>query len=188
MAYSIELYFNHAFEEKIHRLWDVLRKNNVPSIMQKIGSRPHIALSILDDIAEEKIPDIIHYIGDHYPQFEIDFPAISMIPGKSQAVFLSPSQTERLTTIQGSLHEYLLKKGHTPREHYYPDQWLPHVTISKELSFKQTLETLKACEHCPVTGNATVIEAGIIEFRPRKQIETCRLNAAHPGFIPEPCG
>ncbi len=177
MAYSIELYFNHAFEKKIRDLWDLLNRNNVPSIMQKIGSRPHIALSILDDIAEEKIPGIIHYIGDHYLQFEIEFPAISMIPGKSQAVFLSSSQNEKLTKLQGSLHGYLLKKGHTPRELYYPGQWLPHVTISKELSFKETLETFKACEHCPVTGNATVIEAGIIEFRPRKEIVTCRLNA-----------
>ncbi len=177
MAYSIELYFNHAFEEKIRRSWDVLSKNNVPSIMQKIGSRPHIALSILEDIAVDGIPDIIDYLGEHHSQFEINFPAISMIPGKSQAVFLSPSQNTRLTKIQDSLHGYLLKNGHTPREHYNPGKWLPHVTISKELSFKETLETFKAFEHCLVTGNATVIEAGIIEFRPRREIATCRLNA-----------
>ncbi len=139
MAYSIELYFDIEFEIKIRRLWNSLNKHNVPSIMQKIGSRPHLAISILDYIEEEEVSNIIRYLVNNHKQFEIEFPAISMIPGKKQAVFLSPSQNVQLREIQSSLYDYLLKKRYSPKEYYNPGKWLPHCTISKELSFKRDL-------------------------------------------------
>lgn len=44
MGYSIELYLESGFEEKLRSLWDDLEKAGVPSILQKIGSRPHLSL------------------------------------------------------------------------------------------------------------------------------------------------
>ena len=177
MAYSIELYFDTAFEIKIRHLWDLLNKNNVPSIMQKIGSRPHLALSVLNFIEEVEIPNIIQYLVNNHKLFGIEFPAISMIPGKSQTVFLSPSLNVQLIDMQHNLYDHLIEKGYSPQKFYIPNQWLPHCTISKELSFKETLETFTVCENYSVTGNATVTEVGIIEFRPRRELGTCHLNA-----------
>ncbi len=177
MAFSIELYFDIEFETKIRHLWDLLRDHNIPSIMHKIGSRPHLALSILDHIEEVEIPNIIRYLATNYKQFEIEFPAISMTPGKSQAVFLSPSSNAHLIDVQHRLYEHLIKKGYTPKKFYKPNKWLPHCTISKELSSKETLETFRVCEMYKVTGKATATEVGVIEFRPRKEIEKCHLDA-----------
>ncbi len=177
MAYSIELYFDTDFEVKIRRLWSNLNEHNIPSIMHRIGSRPHLALSILDFIKEKEIPNIIQYLSKNFRQFEIEFPALSIIPGESQAVFLSPTSNVQLIEMHHSLYDYLLEKKYSPKEFYKPGKWLPHCTISKELSFEETLETFKVCGNCPITGKAIVSEVGIIEFRPRKELGTCRLNA-----------
>ena len=177
MAFSIELYFNIEFETKIRHLWNFLKDHNVPSIMHTIGSRPHLALSILDFIEEGEIPNILRYLANNHKQFEIEFPAISMIPGKSQAVFLSPSSNAQLIDIQHRLYDHLIEKGYSPKKFYAPNKWLPHCTISKELSLKETLETFRMCEKHTVTGKATVTEVGGIEFRPRRELGTCHLNA-----------
>ena len=177
MAYSVELYFDVEFEIKIRHLWDLLNKNNVPSIMQKIGSRPHLALSVLNFIEEVEIPNIIQYLVNNHKLFEIEFPAISMIPGKSQTVFLSPSLNVQLIDMQHNLYDHLIEKGYSPQKFYIPNQWLPHCTISKELSINETLETFRVCEKYSIIGKAIVTEVGIIEFRPRRELETCHLNA-----------
>ena len=79
MGYSIELYFEREFEDKLRLLWEALDKYGVPSILQKIGSRPHLSLSILDKCDTEQIARIIApEIEKHYP-FPITFPAIKTL-------------------------------------------------------------------------------------------------------------
>ncbi len=116
MAYSIEIYFDTEFEKKLLNLWDKLNEHSIPSIMHRIGSRPHLALSILDSIEERKIPKILQYLSTNVKQFGIEFPAISMTPGENQAVFLAPTFNAQLFKIQKSLYDYLLKSGDAPKK------------------------------------------------------------------------
>ena len=79
MGYSIELYFEREFEDKLRLLWEALDKYGVPSILHKIGSRPHLSLSILDKCDTEQIARIIAPgIEKNYP-FPITFPAIKTL-------------------------------------------------------------------------------------------------------------
>jgi 2'-5' RNA ligase len=175
MGYSIELYFECVFEEKLRSLWDALDKTGVPSILQKIGSRPHISLLILDNCDVEYIADIIELgIKGHF-KFPITFPAISLIPGKQQTVFLTPVINSKLIAIQESFYNLLRETGHSVREYYEPHNWLPHCTISKELSAVEALKTLEVCQNSLATGKTWITDVGFIEFRPRKFIKTIGL-------------
>ncbi|WDP92183.1 MAG: hypothetical protein HUN04_21655 [Desulfobacter sp.] len=176
MAYSIELYFDTGFERKILKLWELLSESGLPSIMQKIGSRPHVAISILDSINKADIPGILRFLEKRHHPFEILFPAISLIPGGHGAVVLSPSPNGRLIDIQNDLYDHLIERGYSPRAFYQPDNWLPHCTVSKEMALDESIETIRICAQAFVPGPATVAAAGIIEFRPRKELGTCRLG------------
>lgn len=176
MGYSIELYFEREFEDKLRLLWDALDKNRVPSILQKIGSRPHLSLSLLDKCNTEQIARIIAPgIEKHY-QLPITFPAFSLIPGEQQAVFLTPIITSELVAIQGCIYNILRKAGHSVRENYKPHNWLPHCSISKELSAAAAIKTLEICQNSSAIGKTWATEVGFIEFRPRKVIRTMRLT------------
>jgi hypothetical protein len=175
MGYSIELYFESGFEEKIRSLWDELKKAGVPSILQKIGSRPHLSLLILDKCNVEHLAGIFEDGIKEYCKFPITFPAISVIPGIQQTVLLTPVVTIELVAIQKGLFALLDESGYSVRKHYEPNIWLPHCSISKELSAYEALKTLGVCIESYTTEKTWITDAGFIEFRPRKVIKTIEL-------------
>ncbi len=171
MGYSIELYFESKFEQNIRSLWDELAEAGVPSILHRIDSRPHISLAVLANIHEDRISELFDNFIKQYSAFFIEFPVIALIPGKQQTVFLAPATNIILLQMQRTLCNLLRKSGNPPLERYEPKNWLPHCSISKELSSSDALTTIEICQNSPVTEMTMVIETGIIEFRPRREIK-----------------
>ena len=176
MTYSIELYFDRSFEEKLRSLWDELEKVGLPSIFSKMGSRPHLTLIILDRCDEDHVAGLIdRHVKGHF-KFSIVFPAFSIIPGVRNSVFLTPVIKPELIDIQRSLYNLIEENSYSIQEHYAPHNWLPHCSISKELSPVEALKTLEVCLYCGLKEDALVTEIGLIEFRPRKMIKTIGLS------------
>jgi 2'-5' RNA ligase len=176
MGYSIELYFEHGFEEKLRSLWDELERAGVPSILHKIGSRPHLSLLILDECNVDHIADLIDSAVKDLYRFPVTFPAFSLIPGLQQSVLLTPAMNPELIEMQRCLYNPLEEKGYSVRKYYKPHNWLPHCSISKELSPAESLKTLEVCQDSAAIGETFVTDVGFIKFRPRKVIENYRLN------------
>ncbi len=176
MGYSLELYFEFRFEEKIRALWGALEKAGVPSLLHKIGSRPHLSLVVLDDCMANQAAELMESGIRRYSVFPITFSAIALIPGKQQAVFLVPAMSSFLLEIQRDLYHLLQKGGYPIREHYEPHKWLPHCSISKELSSPEALATIEVCQRHSAIGSTMVTEVGFIEFRPRKEIRLFGLS------------
>jgi hypothetical protein len=171
MAYSIELYFENEFEEKLRSLWSKLAIAGVPSVLQKIGSRPHLSLLILDRCNVDHVAYLIQVgIKDRFA-FPLTFPTISLIPGEQQSVLLTPVINSGLIEIQQSLYNLLKENKCSIREHYKPHSWLPHCSISKELSPIDALKTIEICQNSSAIGKTMITEVGFIEFRPRKEIK-----------------
>ena len=175
MTYSIELYFDRRFEEKLRSLWDELERAGVPSVLPKIWSRPHLTLIILDDCDEDHVANLIDGCMKRRFKFSLTFPAFSIIPGVQNSVFLTPVIKPELIDIQRSLYNLIQENGHSIQKHYAPYNWLPHCSISKELSPAEALKTLEVCLYCGTKGETTITEIGLIEFRPRKMIKTIGL-------------
>ena len=176
MKYSIELYFERRFEEKLRSLWDELERAGVPSILSKIGSRPHLTLIILDNCDKGHVASLIdRHVRGRF-KFPLTFPAFSVIHGVRNSVFLTPVIKPELIDIQRSLYNLIQENGHSIQKHYEPHNWLPHCSISKELSPAEALKTLEVCLYCGIKGETTVTEIGFIEFRPRKVIKTAGLS------------
>ncbi|MGD9009418.1 MAG: 2'-5' RNA ligase family protein [Desulfobacteraceae bacterium] len=176
MGYSIELYFEHDFEEKLRSLWDELERAGVPSILHKIGSCPHLSLLILDECNVDHVADLIDGAIMGRYKFPITFPAFSLIPGHQQAVFLTPVMNAELIEMQRRLYRLMVENGYSVQKYYKPHNWLPHCSISKELSPAESLKTLEVCQVSTAIGETLVTDIGFIEFRPRKVIRNYRLN------------
>ena len=69
MGYSIELYFDFQFEEKIRLLWDKLAEAGVPSILHRIGSRPHISLAVIESIHEVQVSNLFEDFFKEFSEF-----------------------------------------------------------------------------------------------------------------------
>ena len=176
MGYSIELYFDFQFEKRIRLLWDELEESGVPSILNKIGSRPHLSLAVMETFNEFQASNILREVIKGNSVFSLEFPAIALIPGRDQTVLLAPAPNITILEMQKTLFKILHRSGNIPLERYEPNKWLPHCSISKELSPTEALKTIDICRRSSVTGEARVIEIGIIEFRPRKEIHRVGLG------------
>ncbi|VFQ44822.1 2'-5' RNA ligase family protein [Desulfoluna butyratoxydans] len=170
MGYSIELYFDPDFEAAIRRVWDVLAASGVPSVLQQIGGRPHLSLAVLSSIDEAVILGLAKAYAKECFRFPITFPAISLIPGEQHTVILSPVPNRPLLDMQQRLYSLLDGCAHPPFHRYIPGRWLPHCTLSKELSGPDAMKTMELCRQSAVTGAAEVREVGVIEFRPRREL------------------
>ena len=172
MTYSIELYFDRRFEEKLRSLWDELEKAGLPSVFSKMGSRPHLTLIILDRCDEDHVAGLIdRHVKRHF-KFSIAFPAFSIIPGVRNSVFLTPVIKPELIDIQRKIANLLEENGYAIQKHYEPHNWLPHCSISKGLSPAEALKTLEVCLYHGIKGETWVTDIGFIKFRPRKVIKT----------------
>ena len=176
MAFSIQLYFDSEFEEKIAALWASLEAAGMPSILHKMGSRPHLSLVILKNCVAHQVADLVEGASREYSCFPVTFSAIALTPGEQQTVFLSPTMNPTLLVIQRTIYTLLKENGDTAEENYQPHHWLPHCSISKELSSTDALRTIGICQNHPIIGAATATEIGFIEFRPRKELKTFRLR------------
>jgi 2'-5' RNA ligase len=144
--------------------------------VQKIGSRPHLSLLILDECNIDHVANLIDHTIKSCYKFPITFPAFSLIPGDQQAVFLTPAMNSELIEMQLRLYNLLEEMGYSIRKYYKPHNWLPHCSISKELSPAESLKTLEVCQVSAAIGETLVTDIGFIEFRPRKVIRNYRLN------------
>ncbi len=176
LGYSIELYFEPTFEEKITHLWDDLSKAAIPSIFQTIGSRPHLSLAVMNECNESQLSILIRDFCNSISPFSIEFPAIGLIPGKLQTVFLAPVENHQLYDAHKTLFLLLQDSGNSMLDRYKPSKWLPHCSISKELSATEALNTIEICQHSKIFGKTKVVELGFIKFRPRRLIQSYSFN------------
>jgi hypothetical protein len=175
MGYSIELYFERRFEENLRSLWDMLERTGVPSILKRIGSRPHLSLMVFDDCNVDHVACLLDIGIKGLCKFPIIFPAFSIIPGNQHSVLLTPTINQGLIDIQKSLYDLLAKNGYSTRKHYKPHNWYPHCSISKELSPTEAQKTIEICINYATIRETLVTDIGFIEFRPRKVIKTIGL-------------
>ncbi len=170
MGYSIELYFEKRFDDKIRLLWNKLKELGLPSVFKDINSKPHLSLAVLENIDENNVSEAFDTFIKNYTSFELDFNEISLFEGLENAVYLAPARNTNLFHFQRCLYDLLRDLDFKVLERYEPENWIPHASLSKELSKEDAIKTIEICKNFDLTGKVNVIEAGIIEFRPRREI------------------
>ena len=127
---------------------------------------------VFDDCNVDHVASLLDIGIKRLCKFPIIFPAFSIIPGNQQSVFLTPTINQGLIDVQKSLYDLLIENGYSTRKHYRLHNWLPHCSISKELSPKEAQKTLEVCLNFATIRETLVTKIGFIEFRPRKVIKT----------------
>jgi hypothetical protein len=176
MGYSIELYFETAFEHHIRAVWERLAQARVPSFYQRMGGRPHLTLAVCEQVAEPVLYDKLAAFADSLSSCSVNFPAVALIPGTLSMVYLAPVVSGALRHMHQELYTLLQQHDSPPYHRYAPDSWLPHCPISKELSYADAITTLEICGTHHTSTITHVEELGIIRIRPSRPIQTWRLR------------
>jgi 2'-5' RNA ligase len=174
MPYAIELVLDPETAAVVQRAWRELADAGI-EYMAASGARPHVSLGIWETLDHEAAEAELKRFAAETPPVSLTLASVGLFPGV--AVFLAPTVTAELLELHAGFHRRFGPLGRAPWDHYRPGIWVPHCTLAMELAPGRFSDALAIAARTPLPLEARLIEVGIVEFRPVKELMTCPLRA-----------
>jgi 2'-5' RNA ligase len=131
-----------------------------------LGFQPHISLAGYERVDAQILAPILEQLALRTPPLPIRLDAIGVFPTTQGVVYLAPVVTSRLLHLHADFSAQAARVGHIAHAYYQPGGWIPHCTIAHDLAPEQVGEAVRLCLQSRVFGSGSLVEAGIIEYRP----------------------
>jgi len=176
MTYSIGVYFDETTEVEIRRIWQILAESQIADYLHFSNNRPHLTLSIFEDLDLEKTSDILCGLADEFPVLDISFQSVGIFPYST--VFLAPLVSHVLLDFQQTLHEKLVPYAKLPEIPYFlPGLWVPHCSMAIDFMPGKWIDAVqKILEEVRLPLSGKIIELGLTSFRPVVHLQKCKLS------------
>lgn len=168
MAFALQLHFTPEFDASIEGLWKQMSLASVPSLLPQIGNRPHLTLATFASLSEPQRLCLSAELPKLKVRLDVLFSSVGLFTGLTQMVYLAPVVDDRLRALHGDVLACLDARRIDVGPHYQRGRWIPHCTLSKELSPAHALKTLEICQSLSLPIRASVSELALVEFRPIK--------------------
>jgi len=170
MGHAVLLYFDHQTEQSILNLRHALMAQDVPSMLDKAGDRPHVSLAGFSNVDPDILIALVQeYVSDIEP-FKVQLSGIGMFPTTENVLFLSPTPTLQLLTYHQEFHRRLAKSNLVSSPYYVPENWMPHCSVEMNVPSEQLPKVIEFYSKTfkPILGQFQ--EIGVIEFHPIKHL------------------
>lgn len=177
MGYAVELFYDDEAEKAVREIWDGLGAALGKPSLSALGARPHVSLAVYnDDLDTAGFSERLREFAQSIDPFEFCLRSLSAFTRQDGVVFLAPVVTRRLLVVHGRFHEEFSQYENSVMAHYRPGNWVPHCTVAIDLVAAEVKEAVGYCRAAfqPVSGQFR--EIGLVEFRPVKELFTCRLG------------
>jgi 2'-5' RNA ligase len=173
MPYALELALDDPAAGAVRRAWRELADAGI-TYMARSGARPHVSLGIwdtIDGVAFEA--ELARFAAETAP-----LPITLASVGRFSAgvVYLAPVVTAALIDVHADARRRFARHGAAPWRHYDPGVWVPHCTLALDLTGEQLGTALQIAGRAPLPIEGRLVEVGIVEFRPVKQLASRALG------------
>lgn len=175
IGYAVELYFDAEGEERIRRLWRGLATVGISDVLEKSGGRPHISLAVFGDVEVGRLQEVVEGFAQELPPLRVNLASVGTFPTPEGVVFLAPVVSRALLALHESFSERLAVHKLVAQPYYRAGRWVPHCTVGQSLASGQITAAVEFCRYADVYGRYDLVEMGMVEFRPVKQIVVGRL-------------
>ena len=167
MPYAIELALDPTAAGVVRSLWRELEEAGI-TYVARAGAGPHVSLGIWDALdCDGADAELTRFAAETAP-IPLTVPSVGLFPGVG--VFLAPTVTAELLELHASFHRRFGPLGQAPWDHYRPGVWVPHCTLATDLEPDQFDRALAIAGRAPLPLQCRLVEIGIVEFRPVKQL------------------
>ncbi|MCK5155751.1 MAG: 2'-5' RNA ligase family protein [Spirochaetales bacterium] len=176
MGFAFEMFFDSKSEEKITSIWEKLIARNLPSFMLENNCKPHISLSVYNNLGIETAKKNLFKFCSEHNCFNLFLGFIGTFVSNENVIFIAPSMTENLINIHKDFHakfSYLQDSGW---DYYLPNKWQPHCTMAIEISKEQYINSFNTIRENFNPIEITVEAIGLVGFRPIKLIQEYKLK------------
>jgi 2'-5' RNA ligase len=175
MPYALELALDEHAAAVVRRLWHDLEDAGIVH-MARSGARPHLSVGIWDHLDRDGADtELTRFATDTAP-VPITLASVGFFP--QVAIFLAPTVTPALLELQAGLHARFSRVATAPWEHYLPGAWVPHCTLATDFTAEQFTGALEIVRRVALPIACRLVEIGIVEFRPVKQLVSRPLGRA----------
>src|SRR2546429_1716137 len=173
MPYAVELALDSTSAAAVRRAWRELADAGIGYVAGS-GARPHVTLGIWEALDHRAAEAELKRFAAETPAFRLSFASVGLFP--RVAVFLAPAVTAELLDLHAGFHRRFGRLGQASWDHYRPSSWVPHCTLATDLEPEQFGDALAIAARVPLPLESPPGEAGILEFRPVKQLVSCALG------------
>ena len=167
MPYALELGLDDHAAAVVRRVWHDLEDAGIV-YMARSGARPHVSVGIWDSLDRAAAEaELTRFAGEAAP-VPITLASVGFFP--QVALFLAPTVTAALLELQAGLHARFSRIGAAPWGHYRPSMWVPHCTLATDVTAEQFTRALEVARRVALPIACRLVEIGIVEFRPVKQL------------------
>ena len=170
MGYAVLLYFDDQTEQSIRNVRHALAEQGLPSLLDKVGDRPHISLAGFSNLDPAILISLVQEYANDIEPLQVDLSAIGTFPTEEHVLFLSPVPTLQLLTCHQEFHQRLATSKLISSPYYVPTKWTPHCTVEMNIPDEQLPKAIEFCSRAfkPITGH--IQEIGVIEYPPIKHL------------------
>jgi len=167
MPYAVELALDPTSADAVRLCWRELEAAGI-TWMARSGARPHITLGIWDTLERDAAEFAVSKLGEETTPVRLTLASVGLFPGV--AVFLAPTVTRELLDLHAGFHRRFGGLGGAAWDHYRPGTWVPHCTLATDLEPERFGDALAIAARVPLPIECRLVEIGIVEFRPVKQL------------------
>lgn len=176
MPVAIEFFLDDASATVVRETWRALAEAGVSAYLNESGVRPHLTLTAgsgVDATTESRLRDF----AAETPPPSVTFASLGVSPGEQPNLFLTPIVTADLLDLHRRFLDRFAGLIAAPSERYAPGRWVPHCTLVEHVSSDLVARAVEVCRRSPLPLEARLVEIGVVEWRPVRQI--CAFNLAH---------
>ncbi len=173
--FVFELQFDKISENKLKKLMNKINDIVPDSDFVKQNIPPHISLisAINVDLTESK--DIIRNISTSFSKFSLELNELSSFGSGSGVIFLRPTRDEYLRNLHYKIYESTKPYVVNSDKLYFPDSWIPHVTLANKATKIQIENTLSHKLFNTKVG-ILIDSIALVEYFPVKTLMKYELN------------
>ena len=170
MGYAVELYFDGPTSRNVRAIWGRIESAGLSEFMPNSGARPHVSIAVYSHIVPSEIEPILSRFSREVGETKIEFEGVSTFPNGGGVVFLAPKPSASLRNLHARFHT-LVRQFAGKLSHYYaPGAWVPHCTLDMDLPAENVPKIIELCNNLDLPTEAHLLEIGLIEFRPIKEL------------------
>jgi 2'-5' RNA ligase len=178
MPYAVEVALDPAAAAIVRRIWRELGDAGI-GYMAGAGARPHVTLGIWDTLDHADAEAELSRFAAETAPIRLTLASVGLFP--AVAVFLAPTVTVELLDLHAAFHRRFNRFGRGPWDHYREAAWVPHCTLATDLEPGQFGSALAIAGRAPLPLESRLVEVGIVEFRPVKQLVSYELAGRRRG-------
>ncbi|MDO4616791.1 MAG: 2'-5' RNA ligase family protein [Lachnospiraceae bacterium] len=172
--YLISAYFDDKTRKVLQRYMDAIAKKTGNDYMITHQVPPHLTIAAIEAKNSEVLLPGFRQVSEKITEGSITIVSVGML--LPYVLYAAPVLNEYLQNLSACIAEVYANVPEVSLNRYYrPMQWLPHITLGKQLTQKQMQAAVEIMQRQFTALEGKVTSIGLAEVNPHRDVETIRL-------------